>query len=255
MKRHVIIGMLLGVIFLFASCGADINEVIVLDENFGGTYSIQTDITPFMRNMAYMTAKLTLSDSVKTIDSNAVEKKIFEKVPEVVDSVLNSEKWFSTKNMSPKQNELYKKNLLIKMTGGKKSQSLIWTLSYHFDSIRLLNDFWQQGSKEKARLEKMPSIQTSNGIFYGLKSNVFTRTTVQNKKHDSKDSTNEKMANLFGKMSEDAVYRTRILSKRKIISADGYGLVSQTPFEVVFEYSFDEFMNNRITQDFRIEFE
>lgn len=90
---------------------------------------------------------------------------------------------------------------------------------------------------------------------YGDSINVFTRTTVQNKKHDSKDSTNEKMANLFGKMSEDAVYRTRILSKRKIISVDAYGLVSQTPFEVVFEYSLDEFMNNKIAQDFRIEFE
>lgn len=246
---------LIGLI-LIASCGADINEDYYLKADGSGSYQIQADILPFMKNMMYSFESMAdEKGQKKKIDSAKVERRIYRDMPETLDSVIKLDQMLQDELESNPEARAFAKQGYMFMRGGKMEKKMIYGLNFSYKTIGQLNEFNLMMQKKNAQnpSPQMSSFETN--VTYSSENNSFTRVykKVDSKKENKSTKTDEE---LMAKMVLDkVVYRTKVHSERKIKNAIGEGLVLKSDTLLIFEYLMKEYMEGKIKQDFQIEFE
>lgn len=257
MKRILHTVIFFVAVSLCMSCGADIEETITLDDQYQGTYEVQTDMIPMMRSMAYQFAVFAKSadgneDEGGKIDSAKIEADIFKDMPEVVDSIIPLHKMTKEATLSPEDKIKLEKQLKMYMKGGKKSGQMIMGMLYTFTSIQDLNELNAIMERNKESSEDSKLKQLSGNVSYTLSGNTFTRIYSEKTKASSNEENEELLAQM---MFKNTFYRTTVNSKRKILKAKGSGLKMQKDHQVVFEYPMKDYMDGTIKQDFILELE
>ncbi len=244
------------------SCG-NVTEEIHLKEDGSGTYHLEYDMVPMMKQMSFQMVKafsgLDTTEPAKSDEEimATVEEMIWSKFPEKIDSVIDykSELPDSILNDEKKMAIINRATGFLK--GGREEGVMMSGVDFRFDNVDQLVEFFELMESNSPEAKKTMGLNLgSRTSLYSFKKRTFTRTTKKSKEkepeEDKDPAAKEREDKMVREMFGDGTYRTVVHLPKDVTKVTGDNIVSYEGNTVIFEYNLIDLINNEVGSDFKI---
>ncbi|UTW63582.1 hypothetical protein KFE98_05375 [bacterium SCSIO 12741] len=244
------------------SCG-NVTEEITIKEDGSGTYHVEYDMIPMMKQMSFQMIKaFSALDTTKPAKSDEeimakVEEMIWAKFPEKIDSIIDYKEILPDSILNDKKKMAVIENANGFLRGGKEEGVLMSGMDYRFSNISELEAFFELMEKNNPEARKTQGLNLSGKTSaYTFKKRLISRTSKKSKsKGDEEEKTPEEKAKeekMMEEMFGEGTFRTVINLPKEVESVKGTNVISQEGKKVVLEYSMMDIMNDKVSTDFEI---
>lgn len=239
-------------IFLLVICSCvSITEEIYLNNDGSGEYLVYTDAISSTRSMMMGMMSSLYPDAPEDSLMQIIEDQIWADMPNEVDSLIDfsSRVPDSIKNDPDSQKHLDKMEMFMK--GSKAKGYLNSGMSYKFEAIGELEDFFVFMNKNQSATSGGMGMDLPNmNVKYSFDGKSFSRTTIMADKVEMTDST----MMMLTAMLEDSKSRLIVHLPKKVKKASKDQLVEKKGKDVIYEFDLLKVINGEQTTDIKIDF-